>query len=63
MLFKSSMRGWCVVFMLYMLVFYGLRMKGWLRYIVVIVTIVLNIFWNAYLLNCFFIGPPVYAFT
>ena len=63
MLFKSAMRGCWVVFMLYILVFYGSRMKGWLRFVLIALTIVLNVFWNAYLLNCFFIGPPVLIFT
>ena len=50
---KTNMRGVWVVFLLVTLVFFGDGMKPWLRNTLLAVTIALNIFWTAYLFNCF----------
>lgn len=50
---QSSMIGCWLVFSLAAQVFYGRTMRPWLRYTLLGVTIAVNIYWTAYLFNCF----------
>lgn len=53
MFFKSFTLGSWIVLLLAILVFYGANIKGCVRYTLLTITILLNIFWTAYLFNCF----------
>jgi hypothetical protein len=53
MLFKFSMLGSWLVFLLAVLVFFGDGMRLWLRNTLIVIAVVLNIYWTAYLFNCF----------
>lgn len=53
MLSKWSQLGSWIVFVLAALVFYGNSMRPWLRNALLGLTIVLDIYWTAYLFNCY----------
>lgn len=50
---KPTMLGCWMVFLLAALVFYGRQMRPWLRGTLTGTAIALNVYWTAYLFNCF----------
>lgn len=61
MLWRTDTMGCPITLLLIVLVFYHHWMKPWLRYTLLSITIVLNIFWTAYLFNCFLNGGWIFT--
>ena len=61
MLFHLAYAGCGLTILLIMLVFFGRIMNRHLRHILLCLTLALNIFWTAYLFNCFLSGGWIFT--
>lgn len=61
MLFRLALAGCALTILLTVLVFFGRSMNRHLRHILLCLTLALNIFWTAYLFNCFLSGGWIFT--
>ena len=61
MLFHADSLGCIITLLLFALVFYHHWMPRWVRNTLIAITIALNIYWTAYLFNCFLNGGWIFT--
>jgi uncharacterized membrane protein len=57
----AYMLGAWLVLLLAVMVFFGNTMRPWMRWTLLGITLAINIFWTAYLFDCFLIGGWIFT--